>query len=283
MCRSDATWANTRAQDTWDYIVVGSGCTALAFITEVLKQDKSKSILCLERGDFLLPSHFQNLPLPYKMVLGGPSETFPWTLSRKTFEDKHLKYCHGSCPFFGGRSCFWSAWSPQPDVDEMRGFTEEMIAITEEPNFWEDAKALLNVTSATDIDDTIFAGLQLQIDARLKDPKSHVPSATKSFSAPLSVGRASPTSTLRFNKFSTPGVMLQEFDKRRKEHAKDPDSYGKFKIMLNCVVEGFDHDDDGVVRVIDTSRGKISWQDDRTKVILCAGVSLRAQFGKNSS
>lgn len=27
----------------------------------------------------------QNLPLPFKLVLGGPSETFPWQLTSKTF------------------------------------------------------------------------------------------------------------------------------------------------------------------------------------------------------
>lgn len=27
----------------------------------------------------------QNLPLPFKLVLGGPSETFPWSLTSKTF------------------------------------------------------------------------------------------------------------------------------------------------------------------------------------------------------
>lgn len=30
----------------------------------------------------------QNLPLPYKMVLGGPSETFPWHLSSRTFRSE---------------------------------------------------------------------------------------------------------------------------------------------------------------------------------------------------
>lgn len=47
---SDATWSNILAGGKFDYIVIGSGCTALAFIDEVLKQDKNKRILCLERG-----------------------------------------------------------------------------------------------------------------------------------------------------------------------------------------------------------------------------------------
>jgi hypothetical protein len=48
--------------------------------------------------DFLLPSHFQNLPLPFNLVLGSVSETFPFTLSKETVDTEELGYCHGSCP-----------------------------------------------------------------------------------------------------------------------------------------------------------------------------------------
>lgn len=39
-----------RSHGKFDYIVIGSGFTALAFIDEVLKHDKKKRILCIERG-----------------------------------------------------------------------------------------------------------------------------------------------------------------------------------------------------------------------------------------
>ena len=223
-------------------------------------------------ADFWLPSHFQNLPLPFKMVLGGPSETFPWTLSRKTFRDPELRFCHGSCPFFGGRSTFWSAWSPQPETGEMRKFPDQMIQTTKESIFWLEAKRLLNVTSAADIDDTIFAGLQTEIDKRLTMPLPHVPSATQSYPAQLSVGRRSPTSTLRFNKFSVPGPLLGIHERQKKKALENCGS--QLDIRLNCVVEKLTADDDGVVRAIKTSRGTVSWQGEDTKVVLCAGVSI---------
>jgi hypothetical protein len=47
---SDITWSNILDHGKFDYIVVGSGCTALAFIDEALKLDNKKRILCLERG-----------------------------------------------------------------------------------------------------------------------------------------------------------------------------------------------------------------------------------------
>ncbi|KAI9734347.1 MAG: hypothetical protein M1834_002453 [Cirrosporium novae-zelandiae] len=205
---SNATWGSILDHGEFDYIVIVSGCTALAFIEETLRLDPNKRILCLERGDFWLPSHFQNLPLPFKIVLGGPSKTFPWTLSTKTYKAPEIKFCHRSCPFFGGRSTFWSAWSPQPTLGLMRDFPESMKNTTKDPVFWKRAKELLNVTGAADIDDTIFAGLQEKIDQRLGLPVKAIPSANISEAAQLAVGRRSPTSTLRFNKFSVPGPLL---------------------------------------------------------------------------
>ena len=41
----------------------------------------------------------------------------------------------------------------------MKKFPDQMIQTTKDPGFWHEAKRLLNVTSAADIDDAIFAGL----------------------------------------------------------------------------------------------------------------------------
>jgi hypothetical protein len=287
---SDATWANILDHGRFDYIVIGSGCTALAFIDEALKLDKNKRILCLERGgtlnsecpskwcpilfiaDFWLPSHFQNLPLPFNMVLGGPSETFPWTLSRKTFHTKELGFCHGSCPFFGGRSTFWSAWCPQPPVDLMRAFPESMTGTTETPEFWPTAKQLLHVTRAEKIDDPIFAGLQKAIDAVLKKDLKKIPSAQSVESAPLAVGRESPKSTLHFHKFSVPGPLLGLCEKQRGLALEEKGA--PLELMVNCAVTGMEKGDDGFVRIVETSKGVLSWVDENTKIILCAGVTL---------
>ncbi|KAI8184532.1 hypothetical protein K4K51_012414 [Colletotrichum sp. SAR 10_75] len=215
----------------YDYVVVGSGCTALAFIQEALAINPHARILCLERGEFWLPAHFQNLPLPFKTVLGGPSETFPWTLSKKTFSDPLLKYCHGSCPFFGGRSLFWSAWSPQPKVEDMRDFPKDMVDSTKKPEFWDRARDLLHVTGADEIGDSVYSGLQREIDQRLKDRLREVKTAEYSEPAQLAVGRASVTSNLRFNKFSTPAPLLKIYEEQKSKNAASLD------ILLNCTVK----------------------------------------------
>ncbi|KAI8316818.1 hypothetical protein K4K61_000096 [Colletotrichum sp. SAR11_59] len=196
----------------YDYIVVGSGCTDLAFIQEALAINRTHVSFAWSE----------------ETVLGGPSETFPWTLSKKTFSDPLLKYCHGSCPFFGGRSLFWSAWSPQPKVEDMRAFPKSMIDSTKEPEFWNRARDLLHVTGADNIGDSVYSGLQREIDQRLRDRIQEVKTAEYSEPAQLAVGRASVNSNLRFNKFSTPAPLLKIYEEQKSKNAASLD------ILLNC-------------------------------------------------
>ncbi|KAI9734346.1 MAG: hypothetical protein M1834_002452 [Cirrosporium novae-zelandiae] len=42
--------------------------------------------------------------------------------------------------------------------------------------------------------------------------------------------------------------------------------------MLNCVVQGLEVSDDGIIRAIQTNQGTLAWANDNTKVILCAGA-----------
>ena len=49
---------------------------------QILKNNPLSKILCIERGQFFLPEHFQNLPLAFSTTVGinGLTETYPWTL-----------------------------------------------------------------------------------------------------------------------------------------------------------------------------------------------------------
>ncbi|KAL6825833.1 hypothetical protein J3E69DRAFT_380940 [Trichoderma sp. SZMC 28015] len=277
---SDNTWENILSHGKFDYIVIGSGFTALAFIDEVLKHDKKKRILCIERGDFWLPTHFQNLPLPFKTVLGGPSETYPWTLSTETFKTKELGFLHGSCPFFGGRSTFWSSYSPQPTEDLMRDFPKSMIDATKKDGFWSAAEKLLNVIPADKIRDGIYCEMQNAIDDLLKKRLGQIPTADSVEPAPLAVGPKSHTSTLRFNKFSVPGPLVALHESQRKLAERGEGR--PLELMINCTVTGLKADEGGVVRAIETNRGLLSWTDDNTKVVLCAGAVPNATLLLNS-
>ena len=230
---------------------------------------------------FWLTSHFQNLPIPFKMVLGGPSETFPWTLSRKTFETKELRFLHGSCPFFGGRSTFWSSWSPRPSLDLMRDFPESMKETASHEQFWTEAQELLNVTPASQIKDGVFDTLQTAIDRILERSVHNIPTADYAESAPLAVGRRSPTSRLRFNKFSVPGPLLGILERQR--HLSKTNQGAPLEIMVDCAATSMAKgDDDDFVRVIETSKGTLSWTGNKTRIILCAGAIPNATMLLNS-
>ncbi|KZV86632.1 FAD/NAD(P)-binding domain-containing protein [Exidia glandulosa HHB12029] len=265
----------------FDDIVCGSGFCALAYVSEALERNPRRKILILERGGFWLPEHFQNLPLPYKMVLGGPSETFPWQLSSRTFRSE-LKFLHGSCPFFGGRSTFWSAWCPQPSEELMRGFPQSMIDTANQSGFWEKGKRLLHVTPANEIQDEVFGALQNDIDARLSAHLHEIPSATSVEPGPLAVGKATPTSTLSFQKFSTPGPLLalQETQRQLAKRGKG----SPLIIATDVVVEKFltDSDNDNVVNVLKTSRGDLCFPNGTTNVVLATGAIPATTIALNS-
>ncbi|CAE6362802.1 unnamed protein product [Rhizoctonia solani] len=278
------------AQDI-DYIVVGSGCTALAFIQETLKRDPKKTIVCLERGDFWLPDHFQNLPLPFKYTLGGPSETFPFTLSQKTF-DSAVKFVHGSTPFFGGRSTFWSAWSPSPGPDLMRGWPEWLIKTSQKPEFFEDAKKLIRVIPANKIG-APYKSLQTQVNDRVKDTwKDPGKEAKKAYPAPMAVSSMAPISTVHFTKFSTPGPLLALY-KKQQELVEKKQGYPLLFAVETAVQylitqPGYpapihtQGNDRPVVSIRSSRQPDLELRSPKTKIILCGGAFPNATLVLNS-
>lgn len=258
----DAAWAKVATAE-WDFIVVGSGMTALAFVQAAFENNPDARVLVLERGPFWLTQHFQDTPLPFKYTLGGPSETFPWTLSDKTV-DSPVRYMHGSCPFFGGRSTFWSAWNPAPTKELMRDWPAGLVEPTEKPGFWDRARELLNVVGAGEIGDPIYEELQEQLGSRLiANFKGKVPSATEAYDAPLAVRNPS-SFDVRFKKFSVPGPLLALKEKQEKL------GKGTLSIATRCAVEVLDDDGGEQVGALVTSRGKVRVGD--AKVILAAGA-----------
>jgi hypothetical protein len=163
----------------------------------------------------------------------------------------------------------------------MRDFPESMKKTAQQESFWKDAAGLLNVTHADQIGDGVFGTLQTAIDRILKDSVSKIPNADYVESAPLAVGRRSPTSTLRFNKFSVPGPLLGILEQQR--HLAMEEKGAPLEIMLNCAVKSMiKGDDDDFVRVIETSKGTLSWTGNNTKIILCSGAIPNATMLLNS-
>ncbi|KAK1703473.1 hypothetical protein BDP67DRAFT_549800 [Colletotrichum lupini] len=152
-------------------------------------------------------------------------------LERGDLRNKELGFCYGSCPFFGGRSTFWSSWSPRPSLDLMRDFPEAMKKTAEH---------------------------ECCIDRILKDSISNIPTADYVELAPLAVGRRNLTSRLRFDKFSVLGYP-------KANHG------APLEIKVDCAVKSMEKgDEDDCVRMIETSKGTLLWTGNKTKIILYA-------------
>ena len=192
----DDQWPALSTSGEFDFIVVGSSFCGFSFVQRVLKNNPFAKILILERGDYFLPQHFQNLPLPFRNTLGGVSETFPWSITQEMHKGEYIKWQHGQVPYFGGRSIMWSAWCPEPSNDEMPGWPKEVMDTIH--NKFDDAKKLLNVVSTADIgikenrlpiatNQPVYGVLQSEIEKSLKDNQAKLMTVNTIMPAPLAV------------------------------------------------------------------------------------------------
>lgn len=271
---SNTAWKEAREFQQFDHIIIGSGFCALAYAERVLRVKPQSRVLIIERGPFFLPQHFQNLPVPYQKILGGLSETFPWTLSASTRAGRYIQWQHGMVPFFGGRSIMWSAWCPRPTEEEFASWPQPVIDAANE--YFESAEELLQVISADEIDKDestidpnwrpIFGTLQDELTAALKKNLEKVPSATRTMAAPLAVG-ARDLKPIDFNKFAVPGPMLELID--RQALLASAGKGAPLSVVTNCTVDRI-LQQNGRATALETSRGVLNVGD--ANVILAMGT-----------
>ncbi|NET55687.1 MAG: GMC family oxidoreductase [Symploca sp. SIO2E6] len=264
---SSSEWHKTQEAKQFDYIVIGTGFCALAFIERILNQDANANILLIERGSFFLPEHVQNLPISYqKLLVKQALKTFPWTLSPKVLNhNQYIKWQHGIIPFFGGGSTLWSAWCPEPTTGEMRGWPQATIKAAQD--YFQTAKTLLNVIPANDEQTgKIFEHWQHQLTERLKQNLRKIKSATRVEPAHIAVGTPTITST-DVEKFSTPGPLLDEVIKCQEE-AKKSQLDSRLSIVTECTVTQI-RQQDNQATALETTRGVLNVGE--SKVILAMG------------
>ncbi|KIJ62398.1 hypothetical protein HYDPIDRAFT_169087 [Hydnomerulius pinastri MD-312] len=270
---SEETWQNLikGGSTDFDFIVIGSGFTALAFIKETLKRNPDRKILCLERGDFWTLDHYQNLILPSKYTFGDSSETPPPTLTDAN--NNNLKFGPSQTLFFGGRSVLWSAWCPAPDISLLRGWPNWLKEKAAQPGFFTRAKKLLGVKESTQLGSP-YEALQRQINTRLRDAFFWTAHAV--YPAPLAVGPGK-HSAIRYSNFSTPGPLLSLYETQQQRIKDGVDASLLFATgvaveYLGVDVEHPNLSQDVSVELLRTSRGDLPIDPARTKVILCAGT-----------
>src|SRR5216110_2163153 len=97
------------ARRDFDVIVIGGGTFGAVVAEHLFIADptRSRRILVLEAGPFVLPEHVQNMPF----MGGAPDLRVPWV------NHPALNYT-GLMFAIGGRSLAWGGWSPEPlDVE----------------------------------------------------------------------------------------------------------------------------------------------------------------------
>ncbi len=119
-------------------IVIGGGTFGSVFAEHVFAQDKNRTrrVLVLEAGPYMLPEHTQDLPA---LGLNPPPATSIADL-RASGQDKQARAAVWGLPWhskdalftglaycLGGRSLFWGGWSPWPLDAEFTGFPTDVV------------------------------------------------------------------------------------------------------------------------------------------------------------
>jgi hypothetical protein len=145
----------------FDVIVIGGGTFGAVVAEHLLVTDRSRSrrILVLEAGPFVLPEHVQNLPF----MGGAPDLRVPWV------NHPALNYS-GLIFAIGGRSLTWGGWSPELLDVELTDWppTARNDLRTK---FFAEASRQIGVKETNDfIYGPLHTALRRQLHAGLKDP-----------------------------------------------------------------------------------------------------------------
>ncbi|MDO4027162.1 GMC oxidoreductase [Clavibacter michiganensis] len=125
---------------TFDYIIVGGGGTAAAFIDATIEQRPEVRVLVLEQGDSMIPTHAQNLGVSYQPLMASMGAS-PWA------SEGDLSLAP-QVPHLGGRTLVWSGSCPQPTRDQLRSWPRDIVDDLDA--HWHDARSWLGVRPAVD-------------------------------------------------------------------------------------------------------------------------------------
>jgi len=160
----------------------------------------------------------------------------------------------------------------------MRGFPRTMFEMVSEEEFWRDAEELLHVTRIDELDDPVFAQLQVDIDEKLTAGVNHKKINHADFADParLAVGMTTSRSKMVFKKFSTPGLFLKIYEPQRR--LADRGEGHPLMIATDTVVGRFEvnqvdiHRRGNIHTNIHTSRGALRFPQSRTNSTLATNA-----------
>ena len=150
----------------FDVIVIGGGTFGSVVAEHLFVADatRSRRILVLEAGPFVLPEHFQNMPF----LGGAPDMRVPWV------NHPALNYS-GLIFAIGGRSLTWGGWSPELLDEEMTAWPATTRTALRPPapgeGYFAGASRQIGVKETNDfIYGPLHVALRKQLHAGLKVP-----------------------------------------------------------------------------------------------------------------
>ncbi|SCX28501.1 hypothetical protein DSM25558_4491 [Agrobacterium sp. DSM 25558] len=105
--------------DEYDFVIVGSGLTAVSFVHRLTKLSRNKRILVIEAGLPRLSEHFQQ-----------ETEDAAWTAFQEVADEEIGAGLPSLVPhriLFGGRTLFWTAWTPRPTIEELDRWPKKLV------------------------------------------------------------------------------------------------------------------------------------------------------------
>lgn len=234
----------------YDYIVIGGGAYGTTFIHRMLELEPKCKILVLEKGNLLLPEHYQNLPPAYQTVFNDTTAQ-PWEMSDKKYN------IHGQIPFLGGRALYWNAWVPQPSAAQMPDWPQDVI---------EGLKLEWNLVDqfigrSTTIEINGYTGdFHRVMRERLFKNLDKIPTSDYyDRASSLDGAMATLNSNKSWQRFSPVNILVDDIQKYE----------GHIDILVNCEATSLKRDKKGISH-IGTTQGEISTK--KAKVILSIGV-----------
>ena len=153
----------------FDVIVIGGGTFGAVIAEHLLASDvtRSRRILVLEAGPFVLPEHIQNMPYQTSPTQSGgaPDMRVPWV------NHSALNYS-GLLFAIGGRSLTWGGWSPELLDSEMAAWPPATRAELRN-QYFEAASRQIGVHETNDfIYGALHTALRTQLHTGLQRPEN---------------------------------------------------------------------------------------------------------------
>jgi choline dehydrogenase-like flavoprotein len=145
----------------FDVVIIGGGTFGSVVAEHLFVSDatRSRRILVLEAGPFVLPEHVQNMPF----MGGAPDMRVPWV------NHSALNYA-GLIFAVGGRSLTWGGWSPELLDEELAAWPGATRAALR-ARYFEEASRQIGVKETNDfIYGALHTALRKQLHAGLKAP-----------------------------------------------------------------------------------------------------------------